>query len=112
MANDNRYIEKATIKSGQTKSNIIKLTGSSIVAIRPPTGLEGTSLTFEASEDIDGDFKAVTRAIDGNPVTAVVAADKHVLLLMSDFFGARYIKIISSSTESSERVLELIMKHS
>lgn len=106
-----RYTEKVTIAAGSDTSDILNLEGSSIVAIISPVGFEGTTITFEASEVEDGTYVQVTRATDGNVVTASVIANKHVLLLIDDFLGAKYIKIVSSATESAERVLEFIMMH-
>lgn len=107
-----RYIEKVTIPAGSDTSDVLDLKGSSIVAIRAPVGFEGTTITFEAAEDKDGSFMQVTRGNDGNVVTGVVVAGKHVLLVVSDFFGTKYLKIVSSATESAERVFDFIMKHS
>ncbi len=107
-----RYIEKVTIPAGSDTSDVLDLKGSSIVAIRAPAGFEGTSITFEASEEKDGSFIEVTRGTDGNVVTASVEEEKHVLLLVTDFFGTKFLKIVSSATESAERVFEFIMKHS
>ena len=106
-----RYIEKVTIAAGSDTSDVLDLEGSSIVAIIAPVGFEGTSITFTASEEKDGTFIQVTRGIDGNVVTGYVVANKHVLLLIDDFFGAKYVKIVSSATESAERVIDFIMKH-
>ncbi len=107
----NRYVETTQILTGNTTSRPVSLEGSSLVAIVTPSGLDGTSLTFMASEEKNGTYKQMTSAFDGSNVTALITTDKHVSLLVDDFFAAKFIKIVSSATETGDRTFELIMKH-
>lgn len=108
-----RFVREITIESGQTTSNIVSLEDedASLVGIRTPDVFDGVSFTFLAAPEEDGDFKVMTRAIDGLAVTAIVDADNHVALVVEDFFAASYIQLVSSATETGDRTIELVMKH-
>ncbi len=106
-----RFVEQVTIAAGSDTSDVLNLEGSSVVAVRAPKGFEGVTITFEAAEEETGEYIQVTRAIDGDIVTAFVVANKHVLLLIDDFFGAKYIKLVSSATETDERIIDCVMLH-
>tara|TARA_R110000868_G_scaffold214486_1_gene464578 strand:+ start:276 stop:632 length:357 start_codon:yes stop_codon:yes gene_type:complete len=88
-----------TILDAETTSNAANLTGTSLVAIDIPAGLEGTSMTFEVSTD-GVTYRQYRRLFDGVAVTAVVGADGSYATLVTDFAGYNFIKLVTDTQTS------------
>lgn len=94
-----------TIAAGQTTSSIVDLDHYTLVGVKFPSAMTGTSLTVLTSNDTSAaSFKQAM--YDGSAVTITVTADKYNQLVPSQVWGLlRYIKLVSSSAEASQRIL-------
>jgi hypothetical protein len=98
----------ATILNGQSKSNIIDVKGTSIKTIFLPAAFDGSTLTFEISEDGTNFFPYYN--INNMPITIDVTAGRAYGLAAIDLYSIQFLKIVSSATESAERIIKLIAR--
>lgn len=97
------------IPSGKTESEAIALNGAA------PSGIsfgpfDGSSVSFLGSDSASGPFAPIRTGLDGHPLSYLVVADSFASLESADFAGVQYLKIVSSSPESAERVLDLSLR--
>ncbi len=93
----------AIIAASGTTSNAIETgTDNCFVGFYTPASLTGTSFTFQASPDNSTFYNVLD---EGTSYSVTVAASRYVSVKPAVFVGARYIKIVSGSTESSERTI-------
>lgn len=104
-----RMISKSVTLPAGTKTAAIDLQGFTLVGIQLGT-LTGTALTFEASSAIDGTFVAVKSTTSGTALSYTVAQNTFVALDPKDFYALSFIKIVSGSSEASDRTLILFLK--
>ncbi len=100
--------DTVTIASSSTTSDAIDMQGYTLAAIVMPAAFTGTSLTFSVSDD--GNTFYTMYNTSNTAVTAYVTQGRWYAVLPSDFAGVRYLKVISSSTEGSTRVIKLIRR--
>lgn len=93
-----------------TRTAAIDLNGFTLVGIQLPTTFTGTTLTFEASSSIDGTFVPVKAGTSGSNLTYTVAQSTYAALDPKDFYGLNFIKVVSGSSEGSDRTLILYLK--
>ena len=100
--------ETVTIASGETTSTVLELRGLSLVAIRTPGSLTGTTMTILVS--VDGlSYKSLDNtsgAID--PI--VIRANKHIGIPPSDGSSILFLKLVSNATEAADREFEVVMR--
>lgn len=72
-----------------------------IVGIETPASLEGTVLTFQACDTVDGTYANVYDAI-GTEVQVTISSSRYVALLPSDFIWAKgkYLKVRTGTAGS------------
>ena len=102
-------ISKTVTLPAGTKTAAIDLKGFTLVGIQL-AALTGTALTFEASSAIDGTFVPVKAGTGGSALSYTVAQNTFVALDPKDFYALSFIKIVSGSTEGSDRTLILFLK--
>jgi hypothetical protein len=99
-----------TIANTETESSSIKPLGRPPMGLIVPASFEGTTLTFEVSQD-DVSFIPFTKE-DGSDYAVTVAASTAVMLL-PDFartLGKFYaFRVVSNNAVAAERVIEAIM---
>lgn len=106
----------AVIAAGGTKSNACDLgsvgPGQGLAGFILPDTFTGTAIKFEVNtEDNDDTYKPLYNAGTELSITCAQAraqgltADQRALL-----FGWRYVKLVSGSTEGSERSIKLLVK--
>jgi hypothetical protein len=99
------YDLSATIVIGTstTVSPAVDLQGTQLVGIFIPATFDGTALTFTASDTLAGTYVAVD--VDNTSATAytvTTSASKYVPLMGTQVFqGLRYIKIVTSSAQTT-----------
>jgi len=97
-----------TIANGQTESEAIDIVGGVPVGYLAPAVMTGTSFTFKVSDD--GVTFSEYYNTDGNQITASVNAGKRTGLIPYDFEGCQFIKLVSSSAESAERLIKVYLR--
>lgn len=97
-----------TIVSGGTSTGVIDLGGYVPVGVLFPATFTGTALTFQTSETSTGTFRQVYNS--AGAVSYTVAQARYYALNPADFWGVRYIKLTSGSTEGADRSLILHLK--
>lgn len=98
----------ATIAASGTTSGEVDISHFCLVGIDMPSGWDAADITFTASHASGGTFDPVTDG-DGTAVTITVAASKYIDLTKTgeQICGADFIKIVSSQTQTAERILLL-----
>jgi hypothetical protein len=97
-----------SISSGQTASAALDLMGGTLCGIYLPASMVGTSLTFQAASSASGSYQTVQK--NGSDMTLSFAASKYIVLNPSDFSGIRFLKIVSSATETATVSLTLALR--
>lgn len=98
-----------TIAAAGTKTAAIDLGCFTLVGVQFGA-FTGTALTFEASSATNGTFVAVKAGTGGSNLSYTVAQNTFAALDPKDFYGLSIIKLVSGSTEGSERTLTLYLK--
>jgi hypothetical protein len=103
-----RYDIDAVIPISSTTSAAVDTQGGSLVGLVMPAAFTGSSVTFQVSPDnvTFSDYYDT----DGNAVTVQVGASRYIGIVRDDFANARYIKIVSGSTEAAERTITLSVR--
>lgn len=97
-----------TIATNTTVSAAVDLGGCTLVGVRTPAQLTGTSLSFQAVDEA-GNSLAVHKT-DGNALSLTVAAGRHIPLDPKDFQGIWKIKLVSGSEEAANRTFTLLVR--
>lgn len=100
------YNKSATIAASGTTSAEVDLEGTTLCGLIMPATFTGTTITFQMSDDSGGTFVLMHDGA-GASYSKTVATSKYIPLNPADFAGMRYIKLVSGSTESSQRVIKL-----
>lgn len=99
----------AVIADGETvQTGSVDTIGYLVSGIIIPTGFEGTTLTFQASDDDGGTFLDVVNSA-GTAVSMTVAAATHIVFEPQTFAGARYLKVVAGTAQTGDITLKLVM---
>lgn len=102
----NLNLTNVTIASSGTVSTGIQLQSNRVpVAIVMPAAFSGTSVTFQASFD---DAVYVPIHDEATLYTVNIGANRHVGLKRVPMDGVRFIRIVSTSTETAARTIGVI----
>ena len=106
MAKNLMLTSIVTIANGGTTSTSITMERNRVpVALLTPSGLTGTSMTFQAS--VDGtNFYDLYNGSSAYSLT--VGASRYVALNPDVFQGVFYVRVISGSAEAAARTLYII----
>lgn len=96
---------RSTIPVSQTKSEIIRLQGTTVAGVYIPAVFTGLSITFESSYDGINFFPIYD---GGSVLSVVVDILKYIPLSPQLFYGVRFLKIVSSIPEPTEPELIII----
>jgi len=96
-----RASQTVRITSGQTKSEVIDLGSMVLVGLLLGT-MTGTGFTFEACDTKDGTFRPVV-GVGGTPVDYTTASDNYYAIDPKDFYGVRFLKLVSDAAEGANR---------
>jgi hypothetical protein len=100
--------ETVTISSSGTVSSAVDVENLSVVGIIMPATFTGTTITFQVSDD-NSTFQALYNA-NNTAVSMSVTQGRSYGLVPGDFAAWRYIKVVSSSTEGTARVIKLMTR--
>jgi len=96
------------ILTGQTKSEIVNVMGSTLKTLILPAVFTGTEISFEIS--IDGITFYPYYNIDNNLVKFSCTQGRAYGFAAIDFYSIQYLKLVSNATEGAERNLTLITR--
>lgn len=99
----------AEIAITETKTDAIALGGLQLVGIAFPT-FTGTAVSFEVCDTVDGTFLPLHSTISGTVLSYTVASSRYVAIDPVAFLGAKFIKIVSGSSEAAARTLVISLK--
>lgn len=102
------YYTTVTIASSGTISGVADLYGYSLLGIVTPAAMDGTAFTVQASHD-NSTFN-VMYDTDGTALSITSAASRYIALAPQDFASVRYLKLVSGTTETSERTITLAIR--
>ncbi len=91
------------IATGGTISDHIRLAGDNFIGIGFPAAMDGASMSIQAS--MDG---STWRDING--VSLTITADDVYNIAPGTVFGWPFIRFVSDATETSARVLTILVK--
>lgn len=97
-----------TIASSGTTSGAADLGGTTLVGLRMPDTLTGTSVTFKCGDSLAGTYQTLQR--NGADYSVPVAASKYISLDPNIFAGVRFIKVVSGSSEGDARSVILVSR--
>lgn len=100
----------ASILISATTSDVISTSGMSLVGVSVPTGFTGTAISFTVSDAADGTFVALKSTTSGTALSYTVAAATYAAIDPKDFYGVKFFKIVSGSTEAAARTLVCSLK--
>lgn len=99
-----------TIAAGQTTSGEIDTQGKQIVAIIFPATFTGGTVKLQSSLTSGGTFRDVNQVDSTSVYNINVAVNDHQPLDLWTTYGLGYVKIVSASTEGSQRTLQVVLK--
>jgi hypothetical protein len=102
------FSQPASIANGQQSSAAIDCNGLTLTGIKFPAVFTGTAVTFETCDTVDGTYVPVYNS--AGPVSYTVAQGRYYAIDPKDFYGIRFLKIKSGSSEGGARSLVLSMK--
>jgi hypothetical protein len=106
LAKNLRFTDTVTIASSGTVSTTVTMENNRVpLAIFMPAAFSGTSVKFEASADGSNFFRVYNAGADYEPT---VSASKYVTLNQSIMDSVRYVKLVSTSTETAARTITII----
>lgn len=108
---DDRCYSDAVIAVGETDSDVVDLSGTTILGIVTPAGLTATTFKIKACETRDGTFLTVNDAVAGADLEFTVAASGHYSFAASiqHLRGLRFIKLSGNTAQlSAEKTIRVI----
>lgn len=102
-------VKTATIAISTTTSAAVYLGSSVVLGIEMPAAFTGTTLTLHGASASGGTY-AVLRDSAGTALTLTTAAGYRHYLDPIITAGWNYIKVVSGSSETAERVITLLVR--
>lgn len=107
MAKNLSLTNPVTIATSGTTSTAHEVrTGYRVLAIETPATLTGTAFTFEASADGGTTYRALYNG--GSAYSVNVGTSRYIALDLDVFEGVRLFRIVSGSTETGTRTINII----
>lgn len=97
-----------TVANGQTKSSAFQMYGCSIVGILVPSTFDGSQITFEASNAIDGTFGPVKDTGGTSYTITCTAGDRIGNLDAAMFIAFRFWKIVCGTSQTGDTVFTVL----
>lgn len=91
-------LRTVTIADTEDTSDAVYLEGDTLVGLITDAELDGTAITFEVSNAIDGTYVPL-HAPGGTEVSVTVAASRAVYLDPTIFGGWRFVRLVSGSAQ-------------
>lgn len=99
----------ATLTDGNTESDAIDLSGTTLTALEIPASFEGAALTLQAASSEAGTYYEVCNS-NGTPVTITAAASRIITLDPAQMAGLRYIKLVADTAQTGDVSLTLMTR--
>lgn len=96
-----------TISDGETESGGLDLRGVSLVGLRVPSGFDGSSISFNRGDSLEGTYQALQLG-NGLDHSVTVAAQKDIALDPSLFLSVRFLKLVAGTPQTGDTTIELI----
>jgi len=90
----------ATILDGDTESNAVAISGTTMLAFITDANLNATSFTFLVSDALDGTYLPLKNMGLGNVVTSFCSANSQYATNANDFASAEYFKFVANAPQS------------
>lgn len=87
--------------NGSATSPAIDLSGLTLVGIETPASISGTSMTFTGANSLGGTYTAIKDKA-GSDYTLTITSSKRYILPPADTAGWEFIKLVSSTSETSK----------
>lgn len=101
-------IGPVTITGGSTTSGVFTTQGLGLVGLAMPATFTGTTMSFQGSDD--GSNYLALYNVSGTALSITVAASRLILFSPGDLVGVQFLKLVSGSTEGSDRVIQVITR--
>lgn len=102
-------VAATSIASSGTTTPAIATQGLSLVGIQLPATFTGTTITFQGS--VDGTtYQVIKSTTSGTSLSYTVAQATYVAIDPTPFYGLKYIKLVSGSTEGGARSFSVALK--
>lgn len=98
------------IASGSASSAAVSMKGFSLVGINFPASFSGSSVTFAAADTLTGSYSVVKSTTSGTTLTYTVSASNYSAIDPKDFYGIKFLKIVSNGTQNAPRTLSCSLK--
>ena len=95
-----------TILNGQTASPTFDLHGMVFIGLLFPAAFDGTEVSFQSSKTKDGTFRDIFNQ-DGIQFTIPIKLDSYVSWDIIDFYGHRFVRLVSDVAETADRTFDL-----
>jgi len=105
---ENFVTDFVTISNGTTTSNAVDLQGRGLLAIILPAAFTGSAITFQISVNNSTFFAVYNTA--NSQLSMTVTQGRAYAFDPSDLLCARYLKLVSGSSEGADRVITLISR--
>lgn len=110
-AQNGLYKADTTILSGTTTSDAVASSGGVLAGIYAPASMTGASLSFTvANADDPTTFVAVRDQLGSLVTVTLNAAASYYSLRGILPFGADFVRVVSASSEASNRALKLVFQ--
>lgn len=100
----------AVIASGSATSATVDTYGNTLVGIHFPSAFTGATVSFQASPFLTGPYRTVNQFDSASDYLVTVSANEYQPVDFNVFAGIRYLRIVSASTETLDRTLNLSLK--
>lgn len=97
------------IATSTTVSSEVDLNGTHLFAISTPAALTGTSLSFKVSDVKGGTYKDLYDDT-GTKYSVTVSTSRVIFLDPTKFAAFRFIKLVSGTAETADRVIQLFTR--
>ena len=97
----------AVIASGQTTSQAIDVSGTTLCGLFIPASLTGTAVSLQASNAIGGTYVTVQDGA-GNDLSLTVTLSRYIPINnLAITAGLRFIQVVSNASEAATRAITL-----
>lgn len=93
------YDLQPVIAVGETTSNAVQLSGTTLLAFRTDANLTGASFTFLASDSLTGTFVPLKDMKTGNTLTSFAGTSAQYATQPADFASVEYLKIVMNTAQ-------------
>lgn len=100
------------ITSGSDESDRVNIGRETIIGFVFPPNFEGSTIRFKAAteESTTAAYYPVVDAVNGTNITVAATQNVHVPIHPSDLASLQYIKVISDTAVTADRIITIITR--